>query len=187
MARGQAERLIPLLQQVLNDHGAVWNDLDAIGVGVGPGNFTGIRISVSAARGLALGLGKPAIGVSNLEAQAYGLDGPVLSCLDARRDRIYAQTFFADAGRTEPKLCDISRESIAALSEEKDTKVVGALSDEIAALIGWSSIDQAMPTIEAIAHIAASKIDTTTERPAPLYIRSADAAPPRDLPPTVIP
>ncbi len=88
MARGQAERLIPLLQQVLNDHGAVWNDLDAIGVGVGPGNFTGIRISVSAARGLALGLGKPAIGVSNLEAQAYGLDGPVLRCPDARRDRI---------------------------------------------------------------------------------------------------
>ena len=54
MPRGQAERLMGLLHEVLSGSGHDWRDLDAIGVGIGPGNFTGIRISVSAARGLAL-------------------------------------------------------------------------------------------------------------------------------------
>ncbi|PJE34371.1 tRNA (adenosine(37)-N6)-threonylcarbamoyltransferase complex dimerization subunit type 1 TsaB, partial [Pseudooceanicola lipolyticus] len=55
MSRGQAERLLPLLEDMLDRAGLGWRDLDAIGVGTGPGNFTGIRIAVSAARGLALG------------------------------------------------------------------------------------------------------------------------------------
>ncbi|MEM9972140.1 MAG: tRNA (adenosine(37)-N6)-threonylcarbamoyltransferase complex dimerization subunit type 1 TsaB, partial [Pseudomonadota bacterium] len=68
MAKGQAERLIPMLEEVLADVGAAWEELDAIGVGVGPGNFTGVRIAVSAARGLAMGLGVPAVGVTAFEA-----------------------------------------------------------------------------------------------------------------------
>ena len=68
MGRGQAERLMPLLEEMLADAGAAWRDLARIGVGVGPGNFTGIRISVSAARGLALALGVPAIGVTTFDA-----------------------------------------------------------------------------------------------------------------------
>ena len=68
MGRGQAERLMPLLEELLAEAGLNWRDLHRIGVGVGPGNFTGIRISVAAARGLALGLGIPAIGVSTFDA-----------------------------------------------------------------------------------------------------------------------
>ena len=68
MGRGQAERLVPLLEEVLAEGGVTWRDLDRIGVGIGPGNFTGIRISVSAARGLALALDIPAIGVSSFDA-----------------------------------------------------------------------------------------------------------------------
>ncbi|MBC7675527.1 MAG: tRNA (adenosine(37)-N6)-threonylcarbamoyltransferase complex dimerization subunit type 1 TsaB, partial [Rhodoferax sp.] len=71
MAKGQAEYLIPMLQTMLTSKGMTWRDLTALAVGVGPGNFTGIRISVSAARGLALGLGIPAIGVSNFEAMMW--------------------------------------------------------------------------------------------------------------------
>ncbi|WP_373354687.1 tRNA (adenosine(37)-N6)-threonylcarbamoyltransferase complex dimerization subunit type 1 TsaB [Pseudoroseicyclus sp. CXY001] len=72
MARGQAERLMGLLEELLAEAGLVWGDLTAIGVGIGPGNFTGIRLSVSAARGLAIGLGIPAIGVDLFAAAGEG-------------------------------------------------------------------------------------------------------------------
>ena len=70
MRKGQAERLMPMIEETLADAKISLSDLTAIGVGIGPGNFTGIRISVSAARGLALALGIPAIGVSLLDALA---------------------------------------------------------------------------------------------------------------------
>jgi tRNA threonylcarbamoyladenosine biosynthesis protein TsaB len=73
MERGQAERLMPMLAEMLAGAGAGFADLTAIGVGVGPGNFTGVRISVAAARGLALARAIPAIGVGRLEALAEGL------------------------------------------------------------------------------------------------------------------
>ncbi|HKL65035.1 MAG TPA: tRNA (adenosine(37)-N6)-threonylcarbamoyltransferase complex dimerization subunit type 1 TsaB [Roseovarius sp.] len=75
MARGQAERLMPLLEEVLAEGGATWRDLDRIGVGIGPGNFTGIRISVAAARGLALSLDISAIGISNFDVIRAGGTG----------------------------------------------------------------------------------------------------------------
>mgnify|MGYP000176847675 CR=1 FL=1 len=91
MQKGQAERLFPLMEELLQEAGENWQSLDAVGVGIGPGNFTGIRISVSAARGLALSLGIPAIGVSRLEAMAFGLTGTAL--IDARQNRVYQQEF----------------------------------------------------------------------------------------------
>lgn len=72
MGRGQAERLVPLLEELLAEAGLRWADLDALGVGVGPGNFTGIRIGVSTARGLALGLGIPAHGVTGFVQRGGG-------------------------------------------------------------------------------------------------------------------
>ena len=76
MTKGQAERLMPLIEEMLAGAGTGWRDLSLIGVGTGPGNFTGIRISVAAARGLALSLGIPAIGIGAAEALAYGLPRP---------------------------------------------------------------------------------------------------------------
>jgi tRNA threonylcarbamoyl adenosine modification protein YeaZ len=70
MARGQAERLMPLLEEVLAEGGVAWRDLDRIGVGIGPGNFTGIRIAVAAARGLALSLDISAFGISTFDVIA---------------------------------------------------------------------------------------------------------------------
>ena len=70
MEKGQAERLMPLISELLAEAGVVLADVTAIAVGTGPGNFTGVRIAVAAARGLALGLGVPAIGVTRLEALA---------------------------------------------------------------------------------------------------------------------
>ncbi|MFP4451570.1 MAG: tRNA (adenosine(37)-N6)-threonylcarbamoyltransferase complex dimerization subunit type 1 TsaB, partial [Rhodosalinus sp.] len=67
MGRGQAERLMPMLEEMLAEAGVGWSDLDVLGVGTGPGNFTGLRIAVAAARGLALALDVPAVGVSGFE------------------------------------------------------------------------------------------------------------------------
>lgn len=90
MTRGQAERLVPLVQDMLTACGLDWGDLDRIGVGIGPGNFTGIRISVALARGLALSLGVPAIGVSTLDA--IRADSPNGSpCVPAPKDQAYVQ------------------------------------------------------------------------------------------------
>jgi len=168
MAKGQAERLMPLLQEVLDAGGVTYQDLDAIGVGIGPGNFTGIRISVAAARGLALSLGVPAVGVSTLEAQAIGVPRPVWSLVDARRDHVYAQEL---GGSDVPAL--LTPEEVAALTGNRIGPNIAPDTPQIA---------------EAIAKLAAARLaeKTNIPRPAPLYIRAADAAPPRDPAPVIL-
>ena len=169
MERGQAERLMVFLQEILEDEGLGWPDLDRIGVG--PGNFTGIRISVAAARGLALGLGVPAIGVSSLEALRDGLEGPVLASVDARGGKLYL-----DAGDG-PLLAD--SEALPPLP--RGASCVGHLSDRLAELCGGQSRQPAYPLAVSIARIAARRMPSG--RPAPLYVRPPDAAPARPVPP----
>lgn len=170
MDKGQAERLLPLLEELLTEGGIGWHDLAAIGVGTGPGNFTGVRISVAAARGLALGLGVPAIGVTRLEALAHGLPRPVTVVEDARRDEVYVQRF--DAAGPGPA-------ALAPAATRVDGAVTGSgLPD---------SLPAAMPLAQAIAEIAATRLGTAQPRPAPFYLRGADAAPPSDPPPVILP
>lgn len=159
MAKGQAEHLMPMLADMLAAENIAWDDLDAIGVGVGPGNFTGIRISVSAARGLALGLGKPAIGINGFDARAFGRSLPMTATIPAPRNQSYAQDFHADGTKSDP----------AQLPSAADPQ------PDAHALIG------------AVARVAASRLGDSNDRPAPLYIRSADAAPPRDPAPVLLP
>jgi tRNA threonylcarbamoyladenosine biosynthesis protein TsaB len=155
MAVGQAERLMPLLAEVLAIAGLGWPDISVIGVGTGPGNFTGIRIGVSAARGLALGLGIPAIGVTGFDSAGYGLTRPVTVDLPAPRGQVWRQTLLTD-GAGEASLTD------------------GDAPDQDPAA-----------TVTAIAHIAALRANTPQPRPAPFYVRGPDAAPPRDPPPVI--
>ena len=182
MARGQAEHLIPMLEDVLRDAGVGWRDLDRIGVGVGPGNFTGIRISVSAARGLALGLGIPAIGVTTLEALVFGVDQPVFATVAAPRDAVYAQ-IFEDGTTTDPAL--VTLDTLPTLPP--GTTCIGALARDIAERTGTRALDAAFPVAEAMTRIAATRQAADAPRPKPLYIRPADAAPPRDQAPVLLP
>jgi tRNA threonylcarbamoyladenosine biosynthesis protein TsaB len=92
--RDHTRKILPMVQAVLEDAGITLSDLDAIAFGRGPGSFTGVRIGISVAQGLAFGVGVPLIGISTLAAMAQGayrLDGAeqVLTAIDARMNEVY--------------------------------------------------------------------------------------------------
>mgnify|MGYP002635434845 CR=1 FL=1 len=162
MARGQAERIMVLVEEILAEKGVTWNELNAIGVGLGPGNFTGIRISVSAARGLALGLGVPAIGVNRFDIIEAIATENGLPTVPAPQDKFYVQQIGQAATL-------LTREEARALDQP----------------LLFEPEDQNPAT--TLARIAAARLGSDQPRPAPLYIKAADAAPPRDAPPRIIP
>lgn len=161
-SRGQAERLMPLLEEILAEAELTWSDLDAIGVGIGPGNFTGIRIAVAAARGLALGLGLPAVGIDGFDARKQQ---GALAAVPAPRAQVYA-SLDGQAPRLMPE------------SEARDAARSAGLTFAPEA----SPVDLA----QRIAELAGKRYLDNPDPPAPLYLRAADAAPARDLPPQLI-
>lgn len=161
MERGQSERLVPLLEELLAEGGVTWRDLHALGVGIGPGNFTGIRIGVATARGLALGLGIPAVGVSGFDAAAAPPGATVL--IDAPRGQVYARGPDGAARL-------VSVEEAARLPAPARLAEV-PLAERVA----------------TIARLASARRDAPGPRPAPLYLRPADAAPAADPPPVILP
>ncbi len=171
MARGQAERLVPLLDETLAAGGATWRDLARIGVGIGPGNFTGIRISVATARGLALGLSIPAIGVTSLEALAHGTPGPVVTSVDARGDKLY----LSDGGA--PMVASL--DTLPALP--RGATCIGHEADAVARACGGHAAASAFGIAGAVARVA--MVRPAGGRPAPAYVRAPDAAPARPVPP----
>ena len=166
MERGQAELLFPMLDEVLTEASLAWHDLEAIGVGTGPGNFTGLRVAVSAARGLALSLEIPAIGVSSFEVarRCGALSHAGTIHLPAPREATYAQDFGSEGPVGPPRL------------------VQDAQAQPID--LDWSG-----PALHALARIAAERVGfgAARSRPVPLYIRAADAAPAADPPPAILP
>jgi len=179
MARGQAEHLMIMLEEVLATGGVAWSDLSAVAVGTGPGNFTGIRISVAAARGLALGTGVPAIGVSGFEttARLAKATGVCRICLTAPRDTAYVQPF--DEGRPSGPARHLSAAETGALCVGPAASLIGG-NDNFAA--------PATDHVHMAVLLAAEKLAAgVSERPAPLYVRAADAAPSRDAAPVILP
>ncbi|OUD08993.1 tRNA (adenosine(37)-N6)-threonylcarbamoyltransferase complex dimerization subunit type 1 TsaB [Marivivens niveibacter] len=164
MTKGQAEQLIPIIQSLLSDNDLTFDDLSAVGVGTGPGNFTGIRIAVSAARGIALGRSIPAIGVNGFEVLSYQQPRPITALISAPRNQAYMQ-HFTETGEDAPTMIDTS------------TVVIdGPVTPE-------QTVDE---KVMIIARIAKAKIGTDHGRPVPLYVRAADAAPPRDPAPKIL-
>lgn len=169
MSKGQAERLMGLCEEVLTRNGFAATDLAAIGVGTGPGNFTGTRISVSAARGMALGLSIRAVGVSAFDALRFGHSGPCACSVDARRGAFYLQRFDQKEAGLDPVLIEAS----------ENPEFEGPM-------IGHKGQEALYPTAIAICRATAEQYTRPVPRPAPLYIRPADAAPARDAPPTIL-
>ena len=160
MERGQAERLLPMVEEVLTDAGVGWADLDGLGVCTGPGNFTGLRVAVAAARGLALALGIPAVGVSRLEVLGER-PGVVVATIADKRGR-FVQVF-RDGIAEGPPLVDP------------------------AGLRAGNVVDGTAEPCDLVvlAAIAARRLGSAPP-PAPLYLRPADAMPPSEAPPPLL-
>ena len=156
----QSARLVAEIEKGLAACNLSYKDLTNIAVTIGPGSFTGIRIGLAAAQGLALALSIPIIGVTTLEALAFGKPGKVVATLDAGRSQYYCQRFTDGIGDS-PTL--LSAEEILAAS---DYQVVGALG-----------ADKALPHAKSVAQAALAKIanNEVIPRPEPYYIREPDA------------
>ena len=103
MKRGHAEALMPLIARVMKESGIAFFSLDRIAVTTGPGSFTGLRVGLSAARGIGLAAGKPVVGVTTLSAYAAPIvsdsgEQPIISAIDARHDHVYLQVVSANGG-----------------------------------------------------------------------------------------
>ena len=162
MDKGHAERLFPMIREMVAD--LPLSDIDAIAVCTGPGNFTGARIGVAAARGLALALDVPSVGVDRFECAAAG-DACIV--IPGRGASVHAA--ICKNGRIE-KSATIDRQAVSEFS-------LGLTISEV------SDVD-----LVALARVAASKIAAgEVERPAPRYLRPVNAALPAEAPPPILP
>lgn len=138
--REHTQRILPLIQQVLSAAGLSLNELDVLAFGHGPGSFTGVRIAVGIAQGLALGAHLPMIGISSLKTlaeQAFRCNGStrVLAAIDARMGEVYWGEYYRDDSNCWQVL---SPETV--LSPEQVTQRLSASSgDWAAAGTGWQT------------------------------------------------
>lgn len=184
IGKGHAERLMDVVAGVLAEGSATYGDLARIVVAVGPGSFTGIRVGVSAARGLSLALGVPAVGVGVLEALVephLGGHSTVLAVQDARRGEIYVALHASDgAVLREPAaimpgalLAFVEMAGGGLLITGSGAAIAAeALAGRDARIVGASGL----PAIADIASVGANRAPEAPVRP--LYLRLADAKPP---------
>ena len=189
MKRGHAEALMPLIARVMKASGIAFSALDRIAVTTGPGSFTGLRVGLSAARGIALAANKPVVGVSTLTAYAAPVVSqnaahPVISAIDARHDHVYFQVVSGDGG-------SLIRPRVAPIEEALGASRFGAahLVGNAAGMLAdrWPAdapppfkVDpQAAPDIAWVAWLGAAVCPATA--PArPYYLRAPDAKPQKD-------
>lgn len=112
--------LMPMVESMLKNAGLTLEEMDTVAVAAGPGSFTGLRIGVSAAKGLAWAADKPCVGVSTLEAMAQNLahmDALLICAMDARRNQVYNAIFEAKNG-TLTRLTDERAIAVSELADE---------------------------------------------------------------------
>lgn len=181
---GHAERLMGVIAEALRQAGAGYADLDRIVVSVGPGSFTGVRVGVAAARGLALALNVSAVGVCTLEALAAetrsqaGSARPVLAALDGGRGMVFAAAFDGD-GALLREPAAVGLEGAAAWARELRPTLAGTAAERLAAALPELGlpIGPKTPTadIAVFARLGAAK--PAAGKPKPLYLRPPDAKP----------
>ncbi len=189
MKRGHAEALMPLIARVMKASGVAFASLDRVAVTTGPGSFTGLRVGLSAARGIALAAGKPVVGLTTLTAYAAPIvteNGahPIISAIDARHDHVYFQVVGGDGSSLiRPQVAPIA-EALAA-SKFGAPRLVGNAANILAER--WPAdapppfrIDpQAAPDIAWVAWLGAA-VSPEMAPARPYYLRAPDAKPPKD-------
>lgn len=186
MVRGHAEALIPLIARVMRRAEVAFADLDRVAVTVGPGSFTGLRVGISAARGIALSAGKPALGVSTLSAfaaphLAEDKTVRVIAVIDARHEHVYLQVF-GPGGRiaVAPRLAPLS-EAVQAAADAP-ARLVGSAAQAVADRLprGTPALRRVdareAPDIDWVARMGAV-LPESQAPPKPQYLRAPDAQP----------
>lgn len=182
MTKGHQERLGGLARDALAEAGGL-DGVERVGVTVGPGSFTGLRVGLAFAQGLGAATGLPVVGISTLDALAASADGrDVAALVDARRGQVYARLWRAGVamGPAEALTLETARGRLAGFGE--GAVLVGsgaALLDDAA--IGATILDPPGPAPAALARLTASA-DPAAASPSPLYLRAPDAVPPTRAP-----
>jgi len=186
IGRGHAERLMPMIEAVLGEAGIAFRDLGRLAVTTGPGSFTGVRIGIAAARGLALALEIPAVGIGSLDAIAFPVArshsaGTLATALDARRGEIYARVEDLSSGMVLRKAFAVRPDDLAIeLAKAKRPLLLAGSGAHLLASLLPASEAQMIGAAEspAIADVASLAFRSGAGRPlAPLYARGADAKP----------
>ena len=181
MARGHQERLAPMAQAVMADAGLAFDRLERIGATVGPGSFTGLRVGVAFAKGLASALSIPAVGVGSLEALAAEASGLVAAAIDARRDQLYLQVFDGGHPLMAPDVLPIGTAAarLAELAMGRALTLVGTGAPLLAeAAPGADVLIPEGCDARHVARLAAARMPTPIR---PLYLRAPDAKLPGGL------
>jgi tRNA threonylcarbamoyl adenosine modification protein YeaZ len=193
IGRGHAERLLPMLQELLGEAALAFTDIEHIAVTTGPGSFTGIRVGLSTARGLALALAVPVTGVSVFEALAFAhqstahRDGRVLVAVAGGRGEVQGQLF--GPGMSVLSLpWSVPMAEAAALVPAGQVTLAGSAAASLATTCKPSApgsrVDVGLAedgvNIASVACYAAECFNragakASREKPSPLYMRSADA------------
>ena len=186
MKRGHAEALMPLIARVMAGSGIGFADLDRVAVTTGPGSFTGLRVGLSAGRGIGLAAGKPVVGITTLTAYAAPVVSrdaghPVISAIDARHDHLYYQVVSSDGGSlVRPRVAPIAE--VLEAAQFGAPHIVGNAAEILAAR--WPAdapppvrVDaQPAPEISWLAWLGVA-VDPEIALARPYYLRAPDAKP----------
>ena len=184
-----AEELLPMISGVMKVSGCEFEDLDGVAVAKGPGSFTGTRIGIAAARGLALAASKPLLGVNSLEALAQGICSngrPILAVLDAKRGHVYVQLFAPGCSPLGEARVIKPPEIVSLLSEHQYTVGGTGLGLIRPYLLNSSPKEldlifdetEGLPRATDVALAASCQLSTSlvNEKVAPIYLRPVDVS-----------
>lgn len=174
MTRGHQERIGMIAREAAAEADVAFTDLTRIGVTVGPGSFTGLRVGLAFAKGLATALSIPCVGVTTLEAMAFGAEGFAASVLDARMEQVYFQVFAGGVALMAPDALSVGEAAarLAELYSGGPASLIGSGAPLLADVLnGAKVLTPAAPDPVAVAKLAASRA-APTHSPRPLYLRA---------------